>query len=77
MGLVIPLESRRFRRTSRRLVSADQQLPLMLAQLLAAGATDFTRVALDAWGKQEMAAEELVELCTTYASVAGFQNVSN
>lgn len=76
MGLVIPLESRRARRADRRLIRADQQLPLMLAQLLAAGATDFARVALDAWGKQEMQAEELVELCSTYASVAGFENVS-
>lgn len=48
----------------------------MLARLLAAGATDFTRVALDAWGKQEMEPEELMELCETYASVAGLETLA-
>lgn len=72
---VIELESRR--RFALPLAEANprKELPLVLARLLAAGATDFTRVALDAWGKQEMAPEELLELCVTYAAVAGLETV--
>lgn len=76
MGVVIPLEDRRPRRRSPKPPTPGQRLPLMLAQLLAAGATDFARVALDAWGKQEIEPEELMELCSTYASVAGLENVT-
>lgn len=73
MGVLVDLEARRFSR--RRTVYARKELPLILSQLLAAGATDFTRIALDAWGKQEMDADELLELCATYAAVAGLENV--
>jgi hypothetical protein len=76
VGLVIQLESRRPPNSKRTSVAPRDQLPLMLARLLAAGATDFTRVALDAWGKQEIEPEELVELCTTYAAVAGLESIS-
>lgn len=54
--------------------SPGQELPLVLARLLAAGATEFARVALDAWGNEEMDPVELLELCATYASVAGLEN---
>lgn len=50
-------------------------LPQVLATLLAAGATEFTRVALDAWGKRSIEPDELLELCTTYAAVAGLETV--
>jgi hypothetical protein len=75
MGVVVELEARR--RNSRRLqrFGPGEELPLMLARLLEAGATDFARVALDAWGRQEMEPEELLELCVTYAAVAGLENV--
>lgn len=75
MGRVVTMESRRLPRQSRKAVGPREQLPLILARLLAAGATDFTRIALDAWGNQELEPEELLELCTTYASVAGLETV--
>lgn len=52
-----------------------EQLPQVLARLLAAGATEFTRVALDAWGNRSIEPDELLELCTTYAAVAGLETV--
>lgn len=73
MGNLIDLETRRFSR--KRTAYAGKELPLVLSRLLAAGATDFTRIALDAWGNHEMDAEELLELCATYAAVAGLENV--
>ncbi len=76
MGLVIPMESRKPVRRKLQQVPNRQELPLMLARLLAAGATDFTRVALDAWGKHELEPEELMELCETYASVAGLETLA-
>jgi hypothetical protein len=72
MGLVIKLEARRHQRVQPG-SPAERELPRMLSHLLAAGATDFTRVALDAWGKAELAPEEILELCTTYAAVAGLE----
>lgn len=74
MGVVIDLESRR--RPVRRFPKAGDELPLMLSRLVAAGATDFARVALDAWGRQELEPEELLELCVTYAAVAGLETVT-
>lgn len=75
MGLVIPFERRSVPRHSAHRLAPRQELPLVLARLLAAGATDFARVALDAWGKEELEPEELLELCETYASVAGLKNL--
>lgn len=75
MGLVIPFERRPAAGRKVRRSATRQELPLVLARLLEAGATDFTRVALDAWGKHELEPEELLELCETYASVAGFENL--
>ncbi|HWI50986.1 MAG TPA: hypothetical protein VNT01_02445 [Symbiobacteriaceae bacterium] len=75
MGVVIELQNRRDLRIRHR-KTPKEELPLMLSRLLAAGATDFARVALDAWGKQEMEPEELLELCATYAAVAGLENVA-
>ena len=73
MGMVIDLQVRRSSR-QKAVLSAKEELPLVLSRLLAAGATDFARVALDAWGKQELDPEELLELCATYAAVAGLEN---
>lgn len=75
MGQVIDLASRRDRQVHRKVLAPQDELALVLARLLAAGATDFTRVALDAWGNHELEPEELMELCATYAAVAGFENV--
>lgn len=74
MGVVIELQSRRGMRMQERKVQKEE-LPLVLSRLLAAGATDFARVALDAWGKHEIEPEELLELCATYAAVAGLETV--
>lgn len=74
MGVIIELEPRRQSRGRSRPVPREE-LPLVLSRLLAAGATDFARVALDAWGKREMEPEELLELCATYAAVAGLETV--
>lgn len=74
MGIVVPLKPRQSSAPRLRSIPAREQLPLLLSRLLAAGATDFARIALDAWGKQELEPEELLELCTTYASVAGLEN---
>lgn len=74
MGVVIDFETRRAARQVRP-AGTDEALPRVLAQLLAAGATDFTRIALDAWGKRELEPEELLELCATYAAVAGLETV--
>ena len=74
MGLVVELQSRRAAKLARKLGPKDE-LALVLARLLAAGATDFTRIALDAWGRHEMEPDELLELCTTYAAVAGLETV--
>jgi hypothetical protein len=74
MGVVIPLEPKRNQR--RRMVNARDELPLVLARLLAAGATEFTRVALDAWGSRDMEPDELLELCATYAAVVGLETSS-
>ncbi|HYF95988.1 MAG TPA: hypothetical protein VD969_27565 [Symbiobacteriaceae bacterium] len=74
MGVVIELETRRTAR-GRAMLGPREELPLVLSRLLAAGATDFARVALDAWGKREMEPEELLELCATYAAVAGLETV--
>jgi len=76
MGLIVPLEPRRSARLKPSGRAPKQELPLMLARLLAAGATDFTRVALDAWGRREIEPEELLELCATYASVAGLETLA-
>ncbi|HYG60340.1 MAG TPA: hypothetical protein VD902_19900 [Symbiobacteriaceae bacterium] len=74
MGVLIALESRRTVKRAR-ILSPKEELPLVLSRLLAAGATDFARIALDAWGKHELEPEELLELCTTYAAVAGLETV--
>lgn len=74
VGMVVDLDSRR-RRQPQRPGEARERLPQVLAHLLAAGATDFTRIALDAWGKQSIDPDELLELCTTYAAVAGLETV--
>jgi len=76
MGQVISIETRRRYTFNGRRVPGREQLPLMLAQLLAAGATDFTRVALDAWGKHELEPDELMDLCITYADVAGLETLA-
>lgn len=73
VGQVIQIESLRLEREIRRAATPREQLPLLLSRLLKAGATDFTRVALDAWGRRELDPDELVELCTTYAAVAGLE----
>jgi hypothetical protein len=73
MGLVIELTSRREVRRSYRVNRPKDELPLLLSRLLAAGATDFARIALDAWGNNELEPEELIELCSTYAAVAGLE----
>jgi hypothetical protein len=75
VGVVVPLQRRQSSIRKGRPVQAPQELPLLLARLLAAGATEFTRVALDAWANQELNEEELVELCSTYAAVAGLETV--
>lgn len=74
MGVLIDLEHRRQAHLQRK-SGPKEELPLILSRLLAAGATDFTRIALDAWGKREMDADELLELCATYAAVAGLETV--
>lgn len=74
MGLLIDLGSRRRPHGAHR-QSVHEELPQVLARLLAAGATDFTRVALDAWGKRAIEPDELLELCTAYAAVAGLETV--
>lgn len=74
MGVVIDLEQRRHAQWQRK-AGPREELPLILSRLLAAGATDFTRIALDAWGKREMEPEDLLELCATYAAVAGLETV--
>ena len=76
MGLIVPLEPRRSAKQRLNVATPRHELPLVLARLLAAGATDFTRVALDAWGRHEIEPEELLELCTTYASVAGLETLA-
>ena len=76
MGLVVSINSHRVSRAEGKPRTARQQLPLLLAQLLEAGATDFARIALDAWGREELDPEELVELCNTYASVAGLETLA-
>ena len=73
MRRVIDLGSRRRFVELKRAGGAGEQLPLLLSQLLAAGATDFARVALDAWSRRELEPDELVELCATYAAVAGVE----
>lgn len=76
MAVVVELQARRQARPIRKAKSSPkEELPLVLSRLLAAGATDFARVALDAWGKHEMEPEELLELCATYAAVAGLETV--
>jgi hypothetical protein len=70
LAMVVDLTERRRTRQPVR-APAEHSLPLVLANLLAAGATDFTRIALDAWGREEIGERELLELCQTYASVAG------
>jgi hypothetical protein len=74
LGHLIQLASHRPCKKNQRILGPREELPLMLSRLLAAGATDFARVALDAWGRNELAPEELLELCTTYAAVAGLEN---
>jgi hypothetical protein len=74
MGQVLDLGARRHYKRSRRPADPRAELPLVLSRLLAAGATEFARVALDAWGNHEMEADELLELCATYAAVAGLEN---
>jgi len=77
MGQVISIETRRrYPAHHRQRGNEREQLPLMLAQLLAAGATDFTRVALDAWGKHELEPEEIMDLCITYADVTGLETLA-
>lgn len=76
MSRVISIDEKRRTKVLSRLRSPKDQLPLMLAQLLAAGATDFARVALDAWGRHELEPEELVDLCRTYANVAGLETLA-
>lgn len=68
--MVVNLTERRRSKLPAR-APAEHSLPLVLAALLAAGATEFTRVALDAWGRSELGPDELLELCETYASVVG------
>jgi hypothetical protein len=74
VGTVIDLASRRLPQGKDR-ETAYAQLPRVLAQLLAAGATEFTRVALDAWGNRSVEPDELLELCSTYAAVAGLETI--
>lgn len=75
MGVVVAIESRRSGRYIRKPDDPKAALPLVLSRLLEAGATEFTRVALDAWGKRELEPEELLDLCATYAAVAGLESV--
>lgn len=76
MAVVIELQARRQARKMGKIkITPKDELPLVLSRLLEAGATDFARVALDAWGKNEMEPEELLELCATYAAVAGLETV--
>lgn len=75
MGTVIALEAKRIARKARNSRPPQDQLPLVLSRLLAAGATDFTRIALDAWANRELDPSELLELCSTYAAVAGLETV--
>lgn len=70
LAMVVDLTERRRTRQPAR-APAEQSLPLVLAALLAAGATEFTRIALDAWGRSEIGPGEILELCEAYASVAG------
>lgn len=53
-----------------------QELPIVLSRMLAAGAVDFARIALDAWGSGEMAPEEILELCNTYAMIADLKTLA-
>jgi hypothetical protein len=72
LAMVVDLtERRRTRQTVR--APVEQALPRVLSALLAAGATEFTKIALEAWGRAEIEPVELLELCQTYASVAGLE----
>jgi len=73
MGVVVDLNRRRRAVRRPKPATTDSELALALFNLLEAGATDFTRVALSAWGRRELDAEEILELCATYASVAGLE----
>ncbi|MDB4897699.1 MAG: hypothetical protein JWN15_3961 [Firmicutes bacterium] len=75
MGVVVAIESRRSERYIHKPADPRAALPLVLSRLLEAGATEFTRIALDAWGKRELEPEELLDLCATYAAVAGLETV--
>jgi hypothetical protein len=72
LAMVVDLtERRRIRQNVR--APVEQALPRVLSALLAAGATEFTKIALEAWGRSEIEPKELLELCQTYASVAGLE----
>jgi len=56
--------------------SAADVLPRLLADLIAAGQGDFALGAVTAWGRQELAPAEVLDLCQTYAAVAGLREAA-
>ena len=68
MGTIIRVEPQRQARAG---ATAAETLPRVLAALIAAGEREFALGAVTAWGRRELPAAEVLNLCQTYAAVAG------
>lgn len=75
MGTIVLMSGRppERRRLAQSRTTANDVLPRVLAALIAAGQGNFALEAVSAWGRQEVAADELLDLCQTYAAVAGLR----
>lgn len=74
MGTIIRVEPGR---RGRPVTTAAEALPRVLASLIEAGMADFALGAVTAWGRRELPPAELLELCQTYAAVAGLREAAD
>ncbi|MGE5673970.1 MAG: hypothetical protein ACM3XM_08775 [Mycobacterium leprae] len=60
-----------------RKLKAKDELPRVLAQLIAAGETELVLQAVTLWGEGRMEPYEVLELCEKVAAVAGIHPVGD
>lgn|GEM_PF-1792398 len=58
-------------------LKAKEELPAVLAQLVAAGETQLVLRAVVLWGSGEMEPHEVMAMCEQYAAVAGVKPVGD
>lgn len=70
LGTIVPME---WKQRPPSPAAAAEALPRLLARMVEAGLCDFALSALTAWGRRELPPSELLDLCQTYAAVAGLR----